>query len=172
MADVTRTSISKDDQEVFRFFSDASPCWFDGCKELRAKYNEDLEEMQKAIPGFQRSDLIKEYVIKVKRALGMDTTAEESRVTHHLTVDNIRMKGNQKIVSGLTEAQQEPYKFFSDESPCWFPGCAELRASYKAELKQLEENNPGCPDCLKSPIMRDYLDKVVAILESRVDIKT
>jgi hypothetical protein len=52
--------------------------------------------------------------------------------------------------------------FFS-EAPCWFDGCAELRANYQKEL-ELMRTDPNCPECAEGDLMRKYSLRVHAKL--------
>ena len=76
-------------------------------------------------------------------------------------------KGNprvrrQIVVSEIPEIEKKINLFFWLESPCFFEGCEELRASYK---KLLDASPGNCQGCKKGRIMREYIPLVKAALE-------
>jgi hypothetical protein len=55
--------------ETFKFFEDATPCFFDGCEELRAQYNAEVEAKGANCPACQKSEVRRKYMILVKNKL-------------------------------------------------------------------------------------------------------
>lgn len=47
--------------------------------------------------------------------------------------------------------------FFTHTSPCWFPGCEELRVEYNRELEKL---GTDCPACHRGALMRKFAPRV------------
>ena len=64
--------ITEEQKEVLKFFSTLTPCWFEGCEELRSQYQEDLKERggDKGCTSCQKGALMREYMEKVAKALG------------------------------------------------------------------------------------------------------
>ena len=67
-----------------------------------------------------------------------------------------------KVISSVSEKEQEVFRFFSSHSPCWFAGCEELRKDYVSELARL---GPECPSCQKGSVIKQFKPKVEALLE-------
>ena len=61
--------VSPEEQELFKFFSDHSECWFDGCEEMRKKYKEELDKLPPNCPNCQKGALIRKYKEKIKPLL-------------------------------------------------------------------------------------------------------
>lgn len=59
----------------------------------------------------------------------------------------------------ITDEVKHNMRFFSDHTPCWFPGCEKLRESYKAELAKMEANG-DCKGCEKGALIRKYIQLV------------
>jgi len=149
--------ISDEDREVFKFFG-ACSCYFEGCDKLRQRYSSERD----VAPLHLHSDIVRTYSDLVRDALGFERKFEEVTlpVTNPLT---ITQEGGTTEISGQLSAEEaEPYKFFG-EGPCFFEGCEELRKQYWKEYDAIEED-PNCTDCMKAPLTRVYLEKVMAIL--------
>lgn len=62
-----------DNPDVYRFFSPSSPCWFEGCEELRERFDAEVQEAQsragEACSGCLRGPIIRKYVPLVEEAL-------------------------------------------------------------------------------------------------------
>jgi hypothetical protein len=57
------THVSNATATAMRFFSTESPCWFEGCEELRAKYAQELESIGgDACPACKRGALTRKYL--------------------------------------------------------------------------------------------------------------
>jgi hypothetical protein len=65
----TIINVTPAEQEVFKFFSKHSPCWFEGCNELRASFALEESELPKDCPACHRGALIRKYLPKVKELL-------------------------------------------------------------------------------------------------------
>lgn len=52
--------------EVFKFFSEHTPCWFEGCEELREQYNKELEDLGDDCKECDKGALIRKYHAKVR----------------------------------------------------------------------------------------------------------
>ena len=57
------------------------------------------------------------------------------------------------VVTSISADDRRILGFFSDTTPCWFPGCEVLRRSYDKEVSELAA---GCPACAKGAIIRKY----------------
>ena len=57
--------------------------------------------------------------------------------------------------------RQDIIPFFVESSPCWFPGCEELREEYRKELGKLGSN---CPGCQRGALMRKFAPRVEAAI--------
>lgn len=62
-------SITSKEQEIFKFFSPFSDCWFEGCKELREQYTKELNNLPENCPSCQKGSLIRKYKPEVERLL-------------------------------------------------------------------------------------------------------
>lgn len=58
----------------------------------------------------------------------------------------------------IDEETKRDIQFFGG-SPCWFPGCEQLRVDYAEELSKLEA--ASCKGCEKGALIRKYL-KLIA----------
>lgn len=65
------------------------------------------------------------------------------------------VEGN--LITHIPDKEQQLFRFFGKETPCWFDGCEELRAQYAAEIANLGDT---CPTCMQGAIIRKYRDKV------------
>ena len=65
----------------------------------------------------------------------------------------------------VTEEMKKNMRFFSEHTPCWFPGCESLREAHQNELQALEAEAP-CSDCDKGALVRKYL-KLVTLAQKR-----
>lgn len=65
----------------------------------------------------------------------------------------------------ITDEVKRNMRFFSDHTPCWFPGCDKLRESYKAELAKLESEGE-CKGCEKGAVIRKYI-QLVSLAQKR-----
>jgi hypothetical protein len=63
------------------------------------------------------------------------------------------------IVSDKTKRDMH---FFLERQPCWFEGCTELMAAYRAEVAEAAQD-PDCPPCVEGAIMRKYLKKLANV---------
>jgi hypothetical protein len=64
-------SISSREQKIMTFFSDLTPCWFDGCEELRKEYKEDYAKIGGAnCKACTHGALIRKYMEKVDATMG------------------------------------------------------------------------------------------------------
>ena len=59
------THVPAREQEIFRFFSEHTPCWFPECEAMRKQYNEELESLPQDCPTCQKGALIRKYAAKV-----------------------------------------------------------------------------------------------------------
>ncbi len=57
------------------------------------------------------------------------------------------------VVTSISADDRRILGFFSETTPCWFPGCEGLRVKYNEEVSQLAA---GCPACAKGAIIRKY----------------
>lgn len=61
---------SEEDRTIMPFFSMETPCWFDGCEDLREEYKSRLEDMGGvACKNCDKGRLNKEFITRVKRSL-------------------------------------------------------------------------------------------------------
>lgn len=61
-------------------------------------------------------------------------------------------------IDEVPEDEQAAIDFIGDKE-CWFEGCEELRARYKAEYDKAGGDG-GCSSCQKNKIMRKYVELV------------
>lgn len=61
------------------------------------------------------------------------------------------------VITSVPQLEQDIMAFFSLKKPCFFEGCEELRAKYKAEVDAIP---PSCADCSKGRIISKYKDIV------------
>lgn len=61
-----KSPVSKD---IIPFFVDSSPCWFEGCEELREEYRKELEKLGTNCPGCQRGALMRKFAPRVEDAI-------------------------------------------------------------------------------------------------------
>ena len=54
-----------------------------------------------------------------------------------------------------------PFNTFIDSIPCFYDGCAELRAEYKARLAAEKK----CPPCKQGQIIRELLPRAEALIK-------
>ncbi len=64
-------------------------------------------------------------------------------------------------ITGVPPREQLISRFFVDSSPCWFPGCEELRRQFKEEVGKLGSD---CPACDRGALMNKYRDQIDEIL--------
>lgn len=64
------TSVSKEDQEILKFFVDSVPCWFEGCEELRKEWNEAVAKAggEKCV-GCARGRIMRQFNPRVRELL-------------------------------------------------------------------------------------------------------
>lgn len=62
------TSVPTLESEVNKFFSPYTPCWFDGCEELRERYNNALEKegMTEDCTGCQKGVIMRKFEPEVR----------------------------------------------------------------------------------------------------------
>ncbi len=64
--------MSFDPHGVMRFFSPASPCFFEGCETLRAQYFSRVAELDKtACPACHKGELVRWYAREVSQRMGV-----------------------------------------------------------------------------------------------------
>lgn len=66
-------------------------------------------------------------------------------------------ENGQLIIDSVAPQEQEAISFFG-ERPCWFPGCEELRALFKAEKEAA--GGSECSGCDEGAIIRKFLPVV------------
>jgi hypothetical protein len=68
---IHKHDISPEVMEAMRFFSPYSPCWFEGCNELRTRFQEEESEMLKTpnCPNCYRGRLIRKFLPEVQELL-------------------------------------------------------------------------------------------------------
>ena len=59
------TSVPPKELEIFRFFSEHAPCWFEGCEELRKRYSLELAGLPDDCPDCHKGALIRKYADKI-----------------------------------------------------------------------------------------------------------
>jgi hypothetical protein len=68
-----------------------------------------------------------------------------------------------KVITRIPEKDQQVYRFFSTDYPCYFEGCQELRDRYNQEIENLEKKN--CKDCDKIDTIKKFKRLVRTALE-------
>jgi hypothetical protein len=69
------TKIPPLEQKLLTFFTDSAPCWFDGCEELRAQYNAELEARGgETCPGCKKGAIIRKYMMILRTHPGVQHT--------------------------------------------------------------------------------------------------
>jgi len=63
------TQVDPKDAEMFKFFSEATPCWFSGCEELRKEYFTELANLGPNCPACQKGSIIRKYKPKVEELI-------------------------------------------------------------------------------------------------------
>ena len=66
-------------------------------------------------------------------------------------------RGNDFVVTNVTQSDMQLYRLFSKTAPCWFEGCEELRREYFEEKEKLESD---CPPCGRGALIRKYLARM------------
>jgi hypothetical protein len=69
------TAVSAEERKVLSFFVDSAPCWFEGCDELRAKYQDEVAKLGAGCPSCQKGAVIRKYQDLVRRASSATTPA-------------------------------------------------------------------------------------------------
>lgn len=60
------TSVPPRESKIFSFFSRMSPCWFEGCEELKTQYFEELQQLKDAkCKACDEGKLIRKYRGKI-----------------------------------------------------------------------------------------------------------
>lgn len=67
-----------------------------------------------------------------------------------------------KVITSVSQEDQEILKFFVDSIPCWFEGCEELRKEWNEEVKKA--GGEKCVGCARGRIMRKFNPRVRALL--------
>lgn len=62
------TAVSAAERKVLSFFVDSTPCWFEGCTELRDRYQAELTKLGTNCPTCQKGAVIRKYQDLVRRA--------------------------------------------------------------------------------------------------------
>ena len=65
----TITHVDPKEAEIFKFFSEATPCWFSGCEELRKEYFTELANLGPNCPACQKGSIIRKYKPKVEELI-------------------------------------------------------------------------------------------------------
>ena len=78
-------------------------------------------------------------------------------VDESMTVQSLERVEDTPTSKVKSPIRQEIIPFFVDSSPCWFPGCEELREEYRKELEKLGSN---CPGCQRGALMRKFAPRV------------
>jgi hypothetical protein len=61
------SSISDTDRRILGFFSPSTPCWFQGCEELRKQYQVEEGALDANCPDCQKGAIIRKYQDLVKK---------------------------------------------------------------------------------------------------------
>lgn len=61
------TSVSPEERKILGFFVDSTPCWFENCEELRAKYKAEIENLGSECPACQKGAVIRKYQDIIRR---------------------------------------------------------------------------------------------------------
>jgi hypothetical protein len=56
-------------QQVLRFFSESTPCWFPACAELRRRHKEEIEKLATDCPPCEQGALTRKYSELVRKEL-------------------------------------------------------------------------------------------------------
>lgn len=57
----TVTKVSPEQQKILGFFVASTPCWFEGCNELREKYLAEVAAQPAGCPDCQKGAIIRKY---------------------------------------------------------------------------------------------------------------
>jgi hypothetical protein len=103
-------------------------------------------------------------------------------VTPQLVILNVTIGGEKAAVSDLVgnvasdgariTAIPNPrvaklMRFFSEETPCWFEGCAEMRAEFYHDIDSLEKSAEAvgaeCRNCDRGEVIKRYIARLIEL---------
>ena len=62
------TSMPQIEQDVYKFFT-ATPCWFEGCEDLKKSYNEQLTDLGDDCRNCDKGALMRKMIPHIRKAL-------------------------------------------------------------------------------------------------------
>ena len=65
--------------------------------------------------------------------------------------------------------EQSVHSFFIPDVPCFFEGCAQLRAEWAQFLEANGGTDPDCPDCVKGQLMEQFRPRVEPLVKKHLD---
>lgn len=75
-------------------------------------------------------------------------------IRYHVTPEGV------KVVDSVDPVTQQAMLFFTG-SPCFFDGCAGLKAAYLKDLERIQGADGTCSDCDLGDLKRKYIPKVI-----------
>jgi hypothetical protein len=69
-----------------------------------------------------------------------------------------------KVIESVDAITQQAMTFFTD-APCFFEGCAELRAAYERDLERITDSQGNCSDCGAGRLNLKYVPLVIEKLK-------
>lgn len=68
----------------------------------------------------------------------------------------LTVEGNDVHIQRPGELELQIVRFFSDSTPCFFPGCQELRQRWHEFVSPNLDPNGVCPDCVLGQLMTQF----------------
>lgn len=82
----------------------------------------------------------------------------EAALIHDLTMrgHTVATRDDVTYIDRVPEFELHVARFFTDSTPCFFPGCNELRMKWQAFVAPHRNDQGECPDCVLGGLMNQF----------------